>query len=189
MIETELEKSIPKPPVRRLPLWVMILAFVGLFGFLILIGLGLKRVQAGPIVIGQQVPPIVLTTFDEKNLVTTDMTGKIIVINFWASWCQPCASEAAAIQQAWEHYQPGNQVVFLGVDYVDTKPEAISYLNQYLITYPNGPDLGTRISQTFHIQGVPETYIIDRSGKLAYKEIGPFASEDSITSVIDSLLK
>jgi cytochrome c biogenesis protein CcmG/thiol:disulfide interchange protein DsbE len=111
------------------------------------------------------------------------------VINFWASWCQPCASEAADLQRAWEKYRAGNKVIFLGVDYVDTKPEATSYLTQYNITYPNGPDLGTRISQTFHIQGVPETYIIDRNGKLAFKEIGPFASEDAITSIVDSLLK
>ena len=134
-------------------------------------------------------PPITLTTFDEKSLVTTGMTGKVIVINFWASWCQPCASEAAYLEQAWKHYEAGGQVIFLGVDYVDTEPEALAYLSQFNITYPNGPDLGTRIAQMFHIQGVPETYIIDQNGRLVYKEIGPFPSEDSITSVIDALLK
>ena len=189
MTDTNTEAPVIKPQAQRLPIWVGVLAFMALFGFLLLLALGLKTVQAGPIVIGQHVPPITLTTFDGKNLITTQMTGKVIVINFWASWCQPCASEAADLQTAWEQYQPGGQVVFLGVDYVDTPPEAKGYLSQFNITYPNGPDLGTRISQTFHIQGVPETYVIDRTGKLAYKAIGPFSSLNAITSVIDPLLK
>ena len=189
MTDTNTEVSVIKPQTRRVPIWIGVIAFAALFGFLILLGLGLNRAQAGPIAIGQRVPPITLTTFYGKNLVTNEMTGKVIVINFWASWCQPCASEASDLQQAWEHYKPDSQVVFLGVDWVDTTPEAMGYLNQFNITYPNGPDLGTRIAQTFHIQGVPETYIIDRTGKLAYKEIGPFSSLDSITGVIDPLLK
>jgi cytochrome c biogenesis protein CcmG/thiol:disulfide interchange protein DsbE len=189
MTDTNTEVSVTKPQTRRLPIWIGVIAFAVLFGFLALLAVGLIQKQAGPITIGQRVPPITLTTFDGKNLVTTQMTGKVIVINFWASWCQPCASEASDLQQAWKQYEPDGQVVFLGVDYVDTPPEAMTYLTQYNITYPNGPDLGTRIAQTFHIQGVPETYIIDRTGKLAYKEIGPFSTIDSITSVIDPLLK
>jgi len=183
------EVTADKPKTRRVPTWIGVIAFAALFGFLILLGIGLLQNQAGPITIEQRVPPITLTTFDGKSMLTTQMKGKVIVINFWASWCQPCASEAADLQQAWQQYAPNGQVVFLGVDYVDTPPEAKGYLNQYRITYPNGPDLGTRIAQTFHIQGVPETYIIDRTGKLAYKEIGPFSSLDSIISVIDPLLK
>jgi cytochrome c biogenesis protein CcmG, thiol:disulfide interchange protein DsbE len=189
MTDTNTDVTAVKPQGRRVPVWVGVLAFAILFGFLLLVGLGLKRVQAGPIIIGQHVPPITLTTFDGKSLVTTQMAGKVIVINFWASWCQPCATEAADLQSAWQKYEPDGQVIFLGVDYVDTPPEAMGYISQFNITYPNGPDLGTRISQTFHISGVPETYIIDKSGKLAYKEIGPFSSLDSITSVIDPLLK
>jgi cytochrome c biogenesis protein CcmG/thiol:disulfide interchange protein DsbE len=189
MTDTNTDVSVIKPQARRLPFWVFVLAFAVLCSFLVLILLGLNRTMAGPITIGQHVPPITLTTFDGKNLVTTQMTGKVIVINFWASWCQPCATEAADLQKAWQQYQENGQVVFLGVDYVDTPPEAKAYISQFNITYPNGPDLGTRISQTFHISGVPETYIIDRTGKLAYKEIGPFSDLNSITSVIDPLLK
>jgi len=188
---TEFQPDIPQttPTARRLPPWVIILSFVALLGFLAFIGMGLKRAQQGPITVGQPVPPIRLSTFDGKEVLTEDLSGKVVVLNFWASWCKPCESEAADLEAAWQSYKPGGQVVFLGVDYVDTEPEARKYLEKFNITYPNGPDLGTRISQTFRIRGVPETYFIDRSGKLAYAQIGPFSGVEEIKAVIDPLLK
>jgi cytochrome c biogenesis protein CcmG, thiol:disulfide interchange protein DsbE len=180
-----------KPAARSTSTWVMVVAFIVLGVFLAIIALGLRRSQQGPIVLGQVVPPISLTTFDEKTITTVDaaLKGKVIVLNFWASWCQPCESEAADLEQAWQYYKPGGQVVFLGIDYVDTEPEAKAYLAKFNISYPNGPDLGTRASQAFRIRGVPETYFIDKQGKLAHKEIGPFQSLQDIQAVIDPLLK
>lgn len=189
MENTQSEQVKTKAPGWGLPIWVMVVAFIILGGFLLFLGLGVKRSQDGPILIGQTVPPIYLTTFDGQSLKTTDLKGKVVVLNFWASWCLPCAGEAADLQQAWDHYKLGGKVVFMGVDYVDTEPEARAYLAKYNITYSNGPDLRTIISQTFHISGVPETYFIDRQGHLAYAQIGPFSSYSEITSVIDSLLK
>jgi cytochrome c biogenesis protein CcmG/thiol:disulfide interchange protein DsbE len=112
----------------------------------------------------------------------------VVVLNFWASWCKPCEQEAAELEQAWQKYEPTGQVLFLGADYVDTEPEARIYLQKFGITYPTGPDLATRISQMFRIQGVPETYFIDRDGVLQYVMIGPFSSVDQITAQIDKLL-
>ena len=173
---------------RGLPVWAIVLAFIVLAAFLVFLGLGLKRNQQAPIVVGQDVPPIQLTTFDGATFSTSDLKGKVVVLNFWASWCQPCAVEAADLEQAWQTYRPGGQVVFLGVDYVDTEPEARAYLSKFQITYPNGPDLRTIISQIFHISGVPETYFIDRQGRLAYAQIGPFGSVDEITAIVNPLL-
>jgi cytochrome c biogenesis protein CcmG, thiol:disulfide interchange protein DsbE len=186
-IPSELESDAPTG--RRLPVWVIGIAFLLLLAFLVTIGLGLKRTQQGPIVRGQTVPEIVLTTFDNGTVNTTQLQGKVVVLNFWASWCKPCESEAAALESAWTSYKPGGQVVFLGVDYVDTEPEARAYLQKFGITYTNGPDLGTKISQMFRITGVPETYIIDRNGRLAFTQIGPFNTLDEIKTAIDPLLK
>lgn len=93
------------------------------------------------------------------------------------------------MEEAYQFYKPGGEVLFLGVDWVDTEPEALGFINKFGLTYANGPDLGTKIAQMFRIQAVPETYIIDREGKLAYVKKGPFASTTEIKSVIDKLLQ
>jgi len=92
------------------------------------------------------------------------------------------------MEQAWKEYQTRGDVIFLGVDYVDTETEAMGYINKFNITYPNGPDLRTKISQLFRIRGVPETYIIDKEGKLAAVKIGPYTSINEIRMMIDPLL-
>lgn len=185
-IPTEISETAP---ARRLSPWVIVAAFLLLLGFLTILGLGLKRSQSGPITIGQSVPPFTLTTFEGQQINLKDLNGKVVVVNFWASWCKPCESEAADLESAWKFYQPGNQVVFLGIAWTDTEPEAKAYIKKFDITYTNGPDLGTRISQQFRILGVPETYIIDKNGKLAFKEIGPFGSVNEIKAVIDPLIQ
>ena len=85
-------------------------------------------------------------------------------------------------------YESSGQVVFVGADYVDTEPEARVYLQKYGITFANGPDMGTKISQLFRIKGVPETYFIDKTGVLRYVQVGPFLSVGDIQKQIDLLL-
>lgn len=178
-----------------MPVWAQILIWVGLLSLLALVGMGLVKAQQPIMTIGSQVPEFTLTTFDgygygdATEVSLSDLSGKVVVLNFWASWCKPCEGEAADMEAAWRSYQESGQVVFLGVDYVDTEPEARSYLAKFDITYPNGPDLGTRISQLFNRNlGVPETYFIDGQGVLRYIKIGPFESIAEILMVVDSIL-
>jgi cytochrome c biogenesis protein CcmG, thiol:disulfide interchange protein DsbE len=181
-----LEKTRP----RQLPAWAIVLAFAVLVAFLALIAWGLNRTQQGSVQIGDAVPAFTLTGFDNKDYKTVDMSGKVIVVNFWASWCKPCEQEADDMESAWKYYQSNEaDVVFLGVDWVDTAPEAKNYLAKFGISYLNGPDLRTAISQIFRIKGVPETYILDKKGRLANVKIGPFASVGEIQGMVDPLLK
>jgi cytochrome c biogenesis protein CcmG/thiol:disulfide interchange protein DsbE len=172
-----------------LPMWVVAAAFGALIIFLAFILWGLNRAQQPPIQVGDKVPPFTLTTFDGKQINTADLAGKVIVVNFWASWCKPCEQEAAEMEQAWQAVSSSGKVVFLGVDWVDTEVEAKGYLTKFGVTYPNGPDLRTSISQMFRIRGVPETYIIGRDGRLANVKIGPFVSVSEIQNILTSLTK
>jgi len=188
---TETTTSAPR---RGVALWVQVVIWVVLVGFLAFLALGLNRAQQGTVQPGQKIDNFTLPLFsgyeiDGKSEVhLQDLRGKVVVINFWASWCKPCEQEAAELQRAWEEYEPTGQVVFLGVDYVDTEPEARVYLKKFGITFANGPDLATRISQYFRIKGVPETYFVDKQGVLQYVQVGPFTSIDQIRAQIDPLL-
>jgi len=166
-----------------------VIAWVAVFALLLLLFLGLRRSQEGPVNIGNKAPDFTLTTFEGEEISIEDLKGKVVVVNFWASWCTPCEQEAADLENAWLQYKPRGDVVFLGIDYVDTETEAMGYLNKFNISYPNGPDLRTRISQAFRIQGVPETYIIGKDGKLVSFQKGPYSSLAQIKAVIDPLLE
>jgi cytochrome c biogenesis protein CcmG/thiol:disulfide interchange protein DsbE len=189
----------PLPPSgnrRGVPLWAQILVWIALLGLLIVLGIGLARVQQPVIAIGREVPDFTLPLYEGyeyeglSEVRLSDLRGRVVLVNFWASWCKPCESEAADLEAAWRFYQPTGQVIFLGVDYVDTPLEGLSYLRKFDITYPNGPDMGSRISAIFNRQmGVPETYLIDPQGILRYLKIGPFASLAEIQAVIDPLLR
>lgn len=165
-----------------------VLIWGGLVFLLIILALGLQRAQQGQVGEGQKVPDFTLESFSGEIYHIDDLKGNVVLVNFWASWCESCKPEARDLEQAWREYQSRGDVIFLGVDYVDTRPEAMAYLEQFDITYPNGPDKGTKISQAFRIKGVPETYIINQSGEITHTQIGPFRSLEDIKSHIDPLL-
>lgn len=165
---------------------------------LVLLGvlaIAVRQRGAGPLASGSA-PDFTLTTFDGETYTLSELRGKPVIVNFWASWCIPCRDEAPALQRAWEKYKD-RDVIILGVDYVDTDADAKKFIAEFQQTYPNGPDLGTKISQSYKISGVPETYFIDKAGKLLSgidengrvkgNWIGPLPEETLITRIEEML--
>ena len=184
LASTETEHSVEKPHPRwqhggGLIAFTLVLALLGLLGW------GLVKVQRGQVQSGKA-PDFTLHGFDGREVSLRDLRGKVVVINFWASWCPPCREEAAYLEQTWRKYQ-GQDVVFIGVDYADTEKEARAYIQEFDITYINGPDQGTRVSQAYNIQGVPETFYVAKNGELRGLKIGPL-SPPELDEKIDQLL-
>src|SRR3990172_2728569 len=145
----------------------VVLALLGLMGW------GLLKSQKGPVENGPA-PDFSLTGFDGRTLTLSDLRGQVVIVNFWASWCLPCREEAAYLEQTWRKYE-AQGVIFIGVDYVDTEKAALAYIEEFDITYINGPDIKTRISDAYNIQGVPETFYIAKNGEVRGMHIGPLS--------------
>jgi len=119
---TEMKKVIPRI---RLNVWVL-LSFAMVFALLGLLAWGLRKAQAGQVDSGIA-PDYTLAGFNGQSVTLSKLRGRVVVINFWASWCQPCRAEAAYLEQTWRKYKDQG-VVLIGVDYVDTEKAARAYI-------------------------------------------------------------
>ena len=174
---------------RRVNFWA-VAAFSGVLFVLVLMGIRLFQNDSSPVELGKNPKDFSLTTYAGGVIHTADLHGKVVLVNFWASWCTTCDEEAALLEEAWQVYQiidPG-RVIFLGVAYMDTEPASRAYLAEYGVTYPNGPDLRGAISKIYQVNSVPETYVLDSDGTLRYLKIGSFTSIDEMISAVDAVL-
>ncbi len=122
-------------------------------------------------------PAMTLPDLDgEGEISLADYRGKAVVLNFWASWCEPCKDEAPMLEQAWQDNQDGD-VVVLGVNAQDFRSFARDFVEEYGITYPNARDGAGETRDRWGLTGFPETWWIDREGRLVAYSSGPFTQE------------
>jgi cytochrome c biogenesis protein CcmG/thiol:disulfide interchange protein DsbE len=172
--------------------WSSVALWLFVFSLLALLGWGLINSNATRPEAGQKAPDFEMAFFNGYEWETrpsaslAEFKGNVVVLNFWASWCVECKVEAKLLEDTWRKYRDQG-VVFLGITYADVEPNALQYLVDYDITYPNAPDLGTAISDEYEITGVPETFFIDKSGVISYVHLGP-ASETLLNGQLEGLL-
>ena len=150
---------------RTLKLSGQVIALAAVAG---LLGLLIWRLthENHPPKIGGPAPSFSLKRIDGSGTVDlASLRGKPVVLNFWASWCVPCKSEAAALEAAYRRYRTQG-VVFLGVDYHDVTGDARNFLNHHDVTYTTLQDGSGMVGDRYGLSGVPETFFIDRRGRL-----------------------
>ncbi len=145
--------------------------FVVMVGFLA-VGLTLNPREVPSPLVGKQAPAFSLPQLHESDQVFSpkDLAGKVWLLNFWASWCNGCKDEHPVLMQL---AKSGDAPIY-GVDYKDTRPEALAWLARWGNPYQLvAVDEAGRAGINYGVYGVPETYVIDKAGKIRYKQIGP----------------
>jgi len=124
--------------------------------------------------VGAVAPAFTLQRLDGPGKVSlASYRGKPIVLNFWASWCEPCKSEATVLERDWTSYR-NRGVVFLGVDFHDLASDARRFVGAHALTFPMLEDgSGNVTTGSYGVSQVPETYVIDRQGRIVAHLAGP----------------
>src|SRR5688572_21422448 len=97
----------------------------------------------------------------DGNFKLSDYRGQVVVINFWGSWCIPCREEAPMLQETYELYQDSG-VVLVGIAVKDIRSDALEYIDEFNITYPNVMDRGAHLEEEYRTAGVPETFVVNK---------------------------
>ena len=116
----------------------------------------------------------------------SEMRGKVVLVDFWASWCPPCRQEAAALEEVYREYA-GPEVEFIGVNIWDLEDNANTYVKDFGLTYPSGVDTDGVIAIDYGVRGIPEKFFIGRDGVIRQKFVGPM-SADTLRQTLDRLL-
>jgi cytochrome c biogenesis protein CcmG/thiol:disulfide interchange protein DsbE len=133
--------------------------------------------------VGKPAPAFALPSLADGATVSLDQyKGKIVVLNFWASWCIPCKEENPALTDVWERYR-GTDVVLIGVVFQDSADAAREYTTRLGNTWRSALDGDGRMALSYGVFGPPETYFIGADGIIAGRHIGPIDEQTLMTGI------
>lgn len=176
------------PHKRRLVVYLPLLAFLALAAlFFFRLGAGdpnaIPSALIGQIAPDTNLPPVDGLMRDGKpvpGLTSADLKGAVTVFNVWASWCVPCRDEAPLLMRLAQD----KRVRIVGLNYKDTAKNALQFLARYGNPYvANGADISGRAGIEWGVYGVPETFVLNRDGKIVYKMVGPVTADNLVTTL------
>lgn len=134
----------------------------------------LQSAKYEPLTVGKIAPDFQLPDLNEKEIRLSDYRGKVVFLNFWATWCKPCREEMPSMQVLYKNFEKDGLVILaVSIDRVTTKKEVPPFVKGLNLTFPVLVDSWGQTDKRYKLMGVPETYIIDREGTLREKVIGP----------------
>jgi thiol-disulfide isomerase/thioredoxin len=148
----------------------------------------LSKAPAERLKIGDNAPDFRLAQLGGDPVQLSQLKGKTVLVNFWATWCSPCQDEMPILQRAYLKYK--NQgVVFLAVNVRDTPSDnAKSYFKTNNLTMPVLIDPTGDVPGGYRVTGYPETYLIDKNGKIGEFHIGPITTDDDLEAKMQEVL-
>jgi cytochrome c biogenesis protein CcmG, thiol:disulfide interchange protein DsbE len=136
--------------------------------------------------VGKVAPDFTLGRLDGPGtLQLSSLRGKVVVVNFWASWCHPCREEAPALEAAAKQF--GDKAVVVGVDVRDSSVAARSFLRKYELTYPAVHDNRDVTWPKYGLTGLPETFFLDRRGRVVQHVISQVSAANIRAGILDAL--
>ena len=137
--------------------------------------------------VGKPVPHCDLPTLSgDERVALADHVGKPMVINFWATWCVPCRTEAPLLERAAKRYD--DRVVFIGVDVRDFNGDAKNFVKKHGLTYLIAYDGPAKLWEPWGLTGLPETFFVDRNGTIIDHKIGEITDEADLDEAIRKTL-
>ncbi len=169
MIEKETSGTDRRKTIRNA---IVIAVIFGIYFFLTNGPLRLDKPRLGQVQTGRPAPDFVLPGLDGREVRLSDYRGKVVFLNIWASWCSPCRQEMPSMQKLYEQLK-GYDFEMLAVS-IDAQGADVvrPFVNRSKLTFPVLLDTAGNIGRLYNTTGVPETFIIDRSGILVSKTIG-----------------
>ncbi len=141
-----------------------------------------------PVLVGTQAPIFEGPDVESGDPISSSQyKGKVILVNFWASWCQECKVEHDNLLRLYEDFKDHPEFVMLGINYQDEVPKARAYLKQYGSSFRHVRDVKGALAIDFGVYGVPETFVIDQQGVIRHKWIGPIVG-DPYTYLTEKIL-
>jgi len=165
---------------------VSVLIFVLAFGVV-----WMQSSKYEPLSVGKVAPDFNLPDLSDRNVRLSDYRGKVVFLNFWATWCKPCREEMPSMEVLYKNFERDGLVVLaVSIDRVTTKKDIPPFVKGLGLTFPVLVDSWGQTDKRYKLMGVPETYIIDQQGVLREKIIGPrdWTLLDNL-SILTGLLK